>query len=168
MKTIQMKKEIIDLVDYRKLDFSLFVIIAMALFSGFLLYFVTAPHWDDGPPIPKTFLIYRLMWFPICVISSFTSYFFVYYFLNFPPLKMPFKLFISVYLALNLSNIFIFLVSYLYIFGEMELNHLLAKSPFILFLIGIINVISTFGFGLCWVTAFVFEKILNKQQYNLR
>lgn len=74
-----------------------------AFFAGILLFFITAPIWNDGPPIPNTFFIKRWFWFPICELICLISFIAIYRILKSPQFENFSILLLSVFLSLNTS-----------------------------------------------------------------
>ncbi len=149
------------IIDFKQIDFGLLTITLTALGLGVVLYFMTAPFWDDGPPIPSFFVLNRLSWFPICEIVCLISFATIYKVFHFPKLRSGTKLFLSVILATNISILLVFIGSDIYQTANISFERYSRNFPFIFFLIAGINIVSLFNFFCSWIFSFIAEKIFS-------
>lgn len=154
------------IINSKQIDFGLLTIILTALGLGVVMYFITAPFWDDGPPFPRFFVLNRLSWFPICEIVCLTSFATIFKLFQFPKLRSVTKLFLSAILATNISILLIFFGRDIYQSGNLSFERYSRNFPFILYLIAGINIVSLFNFLCSWVFSFIAEKIFNYQKLD--
>ena len=127
-----------------------------AIFAGLILYFATAPYFNDEPPAPKYFLYYRLVWFPICEIICLFCYGFVFRFLKFPSTEKPFQLLLTSFISFNLSLTIVFLGSDLYQMGFINFARFAESFDSVFIFIGLFNIFTTAFF----LSVLFFEKAI--------